>query len=334
MVKVNDSKKENRRWKRGLKKCILVNLSIFLRHRYNTLHINVCNFVIFVGCTVDKFKDIYFAIVNKSIGSISVKYRIMSHCACVATFYLYMYWAVCPWFLDIELLWIIYLRKHFFCCLILIVVLQVLGYGVGVIGTSKGGDLAVSMAAFIPSVIACVTINGFFAPCNQGIRVEGHLYPPFEWDQDRLMITDDGTINVKACIPGHKHLEQHMLPLEKSHSAFLFLVSIDDQNVNSEFQAQGARKYLSSHNYKHDCLVESYPGTGHLLEPPYSPHCYASFQHTFMSAICWGGSCKYHTLGQERAWEKMQNFLWYHLVERVHISNRKYVTSVPLRSHL
>ncbi|XP_064092764.1 acyl-coenzyme A thioesterase 1-like isoform X1 [Macrobrachium nipponense] len=211
---------------------------------------------------------------------------------------------------------------------------KVLGYGVGVIGTSKGGDLAVSMAAFIPSVIACVTINGFFAPCNQGMRVEGHLYPPFKWDQDRLMIADDGRINVKSCIPDHKSLVKYMLPLEKSQSAFLFLVGIDDQNVNSEFQAQGASKYLSSHNYKHDYLVESYPGVGHLLEPPYSPHCYASFQHTFMSAICWGGSCKYHTLGQERAWEKMQNFLWYHLVERVQINNEKSVTSVPLRSHL
>ncbi|XP_068203081.1 acyl-coenzyme A thioesterase 1-like [Palaemon carinicauda] len=211
---------------------------------------------------------------------------------------------------------------------------KVLGHGVGVIGTSKGGDLAVSMAAFIPSVIACVTINGFFAPANQGMRVKGFLYPPFKWDRNRVVMNDDGVFNAKLSIPPRTDIEKFLLPLEKSRSAFLFLVGSDDQNVNAEFQARWACKYLAQHNYRHDYRVESFPGTGHLIEPPFSPHCYASFQHTFMSAICWGGSAKYHTLGQEKAWKKMQDFLWHHLVEKGRVDNETHLSSVALRSHL
>ncbi|XP_064078590.1 acyl-coenzyme A thioesterase 1-like [Macrobrachium nipponense] len=38
---------------------------------------------------------------------------------------------------------------------------KVLDFGVGVIGNSKAGDLVVSLATFIPSVAACVTVNSF-----------------------------------------------------------------------------------------------------------------------------------------------------------------------------
>ncbi|XP_068211021.1 acyl-coenzyme A thioesterase 1-like isoform X2 [Palaemon carinicauda] len=211
---------------------------------------------------------------------------------------------------------------------------KVLDYGVGVTGTSKGGDLAVSMAAFIPSVIACVTINGFFAPLNHGIRVKGSLYPPFEWDLSRISINNDGVIITKSSIPTRKEMEKFMLPIEKSRSAFLIMVGSDDQNINSGFQARCAYEYLAAHDYEHDYRVESFIGTGHLLEPPFSPHCYASFFHSYMNAIIWGGSAKYHTLGQERAWKMMRDFLWYHLVEKAGNNNEKHVSSSALTSHL
>ncbi|KAI5607006.1 peroxisomal acyl-CoA thioesterase 2b like 3 [Silurus asotus] len=63
--------------------------------------------------------------------------------------------------------------------------------------------------------------------------------------------------------------------------------------------------------------VLSYPGTGHLIEPPYSPHCRAS---NFMLAesrtkvvVLWGGQTEPHSRAQEDSWHKTLAFLEQHL---------------------
>ena len=215
-----------------------------------------------------------------------------------------------------------------------VIILQVLDSGVGVIGTSKGGDLALSMAAFIPSIVACVTINCFCAPINQNLRVRDIIYQPLTWDMEKVKMSDDGVIMTKNSAPGRKEIEKRILPIEKSKAAFLFLVGSDDRDINSEFYAQIACQHLAKNNYKYGYHVESFPGTGHLLEPPYSPHCYASFQHTFMTSITWGGSAKHHIAGQENAWKVMQKFLWHHLVERAHTALTASQSAYHLRSQL
>ncbi|XP_071530952.1 acyl-coenzyme A thioesterase 1-like [Panulirus ornatus] len=191
---------------------------------------------------------------------------------------------------------------------------KVLHHGVGVIGTSKGGDLALSMAAFIPSVRVCVVINGYNVPIGAGLRVKDHLYPPLPFSYSGVRISDDGAVDFMCGAHDPRHHPKSILPIEQSQAAFLFLVGSDDRNVKSEFYAQLARQRLSEHKYSRCCEVSSYPGAGHLLEPPYSPHCFASFQHTFMMPVIWGGTVKHHIIGQEKAWSKMREFLWFHLV--------------------
>lgn len=212
---------------------------------------------------------------------------------------------------------------------------KVLDNGVGVIGTSKGGDLALSMAAFIPSVLACVVINGFCAPITVGLRVNDSVYPslPF-WSHETIRITDDKVLDVMHTVYNRKILEEYILPFERSQAAFLFLVGADDKNIKSEYLAQIGRHHLLKHNYENECEVVAYPGTGHLLEPPYSPHCSASFQHNLMMPMRWGGSAKYHTMGQEKAWEKMQDFLYYHLVDKMKIDSGISKSIYHLRSKL
>lgn len=195
-----------------------------------------------------------------------------------------------------------------------------LHHGVGVIGTSKGGDLALSMAAFIPSVHVCVAINCSNVPVGVGLKVRDHLYPPLLFSNfNGVRISDDGGVDVLNSSSDPRKYPESVLPIEQSQAAFLFLVGSDDRNTKSEFYAQLARQRLSEHGYSKCCEVSSYPGTGHLLEPPYSPHCFASFQHTYMLPVIWGGTAKHHTVGQEKAWSKMREFLWVHLVHNRNI---------------
>lgn len=184
------------------------------------------------------------------------------------------------------------------------------------IGTSKGGDLALSMAAFIPGVRACVAINGCSGPLITSLRVGDELYHHIPlWDMDAIRIRDDNVVVVHNSSVHPNAIKEMALPIEKSNAAYLFLVSSDDQDLKSEVYAQDALKRLSEKGYAKHYEISSHPGSGHLLEPPYSPHCWASFQHSQMLIFCWGGTCKYHTLGQENAWLKTIKFLWHHLVK-------------------
>ncbi|MPC80476.1 Acyl-coenzyme A amino acid N-acyltransferase 2 [Portunus trituberculatus] len=79
------------------------------------------------------------------------------------------------------------------CSLYSMVKHKVISRGVGVIGTSKGGEIALEMAAFIPSVIACVAINAPCVPVLVGMRVGEHLYPGIPFSNiHNAHIKDDG----------------------------------------------------------------------------------------------------------------------------------------------
>ncbi|KAK3885185.1 hypothetical protein Pcinc_010577 [Petrolisthes cinctipes] len=193
---------------------------------------------------------------------------------------------------------------------------KVLRYGVGVIGTSKGGDLALSMAAFISSVRACVAINGCSGPIGVPMRVRDKLYHNIpNWDASMIRLTDDGVVISQNTSIHPNSFKEMALPIEKSNAAYLFIASGNDQDMKSEMYAHDAYKRLSENYYTRHYEISSHPGAGHILEPPYSPHSWASFQHAQMLVMCWGGTCKYHTLGQQNAWVTTIQFLWHHLVK-------------------
>ncbi|CAL4116917.1 unnamed protein product, partial [Meganyctiphanes norvegica] len=193
---------------------------------------------------------------------------------------------------------------------------KIISDGIGVIGTSKGGDLALCMATFIPEIRACVAINGSNACIGANFRAGHELIPSLPYfDISKVRMHDDGIMETISSVPDSRLHPESVIPIERSNSAFLFLVGVDDRDLNSEFLAQEAFRRLKHNNYPNSYEVSSYPGTGHLLEPPYSAHCVASFQHSFMCPILWGGTAKHHCRGQEQAWLKMRHFLWKNLIE-------------------
>ncbi|XP_078022218.1 peroxisomal succinyl-coenzyme A thioesterase-like [Epinephelus lanceolatus] len=56
----------------------------------------------------------------------------------------------------------------------------------------------------------------------------------------------------------------------------------------------------------------SYPGAGHLIEPPYTPHSRASLWRVKpikKAFLLWGGHPAPHAAAQEDAWKKILDFM-------------------------
>ncbi|XP_023366356.1 bile acid-CoA:amino acid N-acyltransferase isoform X2 [Otolemur garnettii] len=89
-----------------------------------------------------------------------------------------------------------------------------------------------------------------------------------------------------------------------------------DKNVNSKRHAELATDRLRR-NGKSNWTLLSYPGAGHLIEPPYSPLCPASGLRALSSSVHWGGEVIPHAAAQEHSWKEIQKFLRKHLISTV-----------------
>jgi len=101
-----------------------------------------------------------------------------------------------------------------------------------------------------------------------------------------------------ASIPFHR----------QKHVGFLYLASLDDDNVPSEYFANVFECLLKSSNHP-NFKVARYPGAGHLLEPPYGPHNYFTSFPYFGTNLLWGGETKAHCKAQLSSWNETLQFL-------------------------
>nr|XP_002129181.1 bile acid-CoA:amino acid N-acyltransferase isoform X2 [Ciona intestinalis] len=90
--------------------------------------------------------------------------------------------------------------------------------------------------------------------------------------------------------------------------SYLFISGLSDENVPSELMANQAEKLfkLAGHpSYK----ILRYPGAGHLIEPPYTPHNAVTAQKGQSSIMDWGGKTLPHCRAQEHSWIEQIKFL-------------------------
>uniref|UniRef100_A0A3P8U0Y0 Acyl-CoA thioesterase 19 n=1 Tax=Amphiprion percula TaxID=161767 RepID=A0A3P8U0Y0_AMPPE len=93
----------------------------------------------------------------------------------------------------------------------------------------------------------------------------------------------------------------------------MLVVGEDDQNWAAYDSAMDIKEMMERAGNSHLLTILSYPKTGHLIEPPYTPHFRASI---FRKAdthekimVLWGGQTVEHSHAQEDAWKKMLVFL-------------------------
>ncbi|XP_014788622.1 acyl-coenzyme A amino acid N-acyltransferase 1 [Octopus bimaculoides] len=175
--------------------------------------------------------------------------------------------------------------------------------GIGVLGTSLGGVIALYIAKQCPQVSAVISINATPTFFVFGIRHNGKQLPYCcSIDCGHTVFNDDGSM-----ISSWKVDESKLFYLdESSRSKVLFLVSGDDKLLyTSDY-------YIWLNNLtptkKKDVELIIYEGAGHLLEPPYTPLFYSCYSIYFGGATIFWGSPQQHAEAQEKSWLKIREF--------------------------
>ena len=94
-------------------------------------------------------------------------------------------------------------------------------------------------------------------------------------------------------------------PSENISRPVFLVYGTGDLNVNSDFCANQVYERMKKNGKGQLCSVLRYPAAGHLIEPPYTPHCYSSLAP--QGHLVWGGETE--AQAQADAWPKIIAFL-------------------------
>ncbi|XP_068427723.1 acyl-coenzyme A thioesterase 1-like [Clinocottus analis] len=187
--------------------------------------------------------------------------------------------------------------------------------GVGLLSFSKTGDVALSMASYLPGVAATVWINGCSANTLLPLYYKkSQIHPALLFDPSKIIPTESGAGNGKNALhdPLAEENKATLIPVERADGRFLFVASEDDLNWDSKASLDMMVERLQRHgkdNFESVC----YPGAGHYLEPPYGPYCPSSLHPIVSVTVLWGGEPRSHAAAEVHLWKKIQEFFRAHL---------------------
>ncbi|KAI4872122.1 hypothetical protein NFI96_031072 [Prochilodus magdalenae] len=194
---------------------------------------------------------------------------------------------------------------------------QVCPERVAMMGLSFGASVSLGMAAYStvinPKCVVCVSgshimpVNGSLADVFNQIKMN---VMNTRYDEERRIIWRDLLLPIPD--DPSKKVEMGCLTCP-----VLMIVGEDDQNWPASESAADIKQMMEKAGNSHLLTILSYPETGHLIEPPYSPHVRASnfmLVNTRMKVVVlWGGHTVPHSRAQEDSWHKTLAFLEQHL---------------------
>uniref|UniRef100_A0A8C3UEC0 Bile acid-CoA:amino acid N-acyltransferase n=1 Tax=Catharus ustulatus TaxID=91951 RepID=A0A8C3UEC0_CATUS len=188
---------------------------------------------------------------------------------------------------------------------------KVRGPGLGVVGVSKGAEVALAMATFLPQVVATVWINGTSFLYGNPLVYKELRIPSIPYYTERIQFTEVGAIDNSAIFadPRDPAYRASAIPVEKIRGKVLFVVGEADRSFNSKLFAELALARMPPESGR----ILSYPGAGHLIEPPGSPLCSNSSIRGTPRPVAWGGEPQPHARAQEHSWQEILQFLELHL---------------------
>ncbi|NWH67977.1 ACNT2 acyltransferase, partial [Geococcyx californianus] len=191
---------------------------------------------------------------------------------------------------------------------------KVKGPGVGVIGTGKGAELALSMITFLPEVVAAVCISGCSSNTVADLHYGEMTLPGLRFDMSKVSVSDAGVFDTFEALddPRNPANSPCTIPIEKAEGHFLLVVGEDDRIWKSSLYAELAIRRLQQHG-KENFELLSYPGAGHRIDPPSTPFCQVAMDRVLGVPVRGGGESKAHARAQEHSWGKIQEFLHLHL---------------------
>ncbi|TDH05624.1 hypothetical protein EPR50_G00124250 [Perca flavescens] len=187
--------------------------------------------------------------------------------------------------------------------------------GVGVLSLSKSGDVALSIASYLPGVEATVWINGCCANTLLPLyHKKSQILSALMMDISKMVPTESGAFMSKNVMhnPLAEENKATLVPIEQAKGRFLFVASEDDLNWDSKAYMDQMVERLQCHG-KDNFERVSYPAAGHYLEPPYGPFCTSSFHGVAGKPVLWGGEPRSHAAAEVHLWKKIQEFFRTHL---------------------
>lgn len=183
------------------------------------------------------------------------------------------------------------------------------------ISLSKSGDIALSLASYLPGIEATVWING--CSCNTIFPLyykKHQILSALMFDLSKMILHNSGAIIGKYVIngPQSEEYKSSQIPIEQATGHFLFVAGEADLNWNSKFYMDEMVERLRCHG-KDNFESVSYPEAGHYLEPPYAPYCPSSVHGVMSKPVMWGGEPRSHAAAEVHMWKKIQEFFSTHL---------------------
>ena len=179
---------------------------------------------------------------------------------------------------------------------------------IGVYGISKGGDIGLAMASFLPQIQAVAWVNGSVASLGSITTYGEHTFPDLGFDASRVFYLPDGTLSFLHCPNDFDIGHPALYPFEHSLADMLFIVGLDDLCWPIEEFADFAKKKMDAVN-KTNFEIVKYSGMGHLIDAPYTPPCtISSLIHLKGTFNYGGGDKRIHALQVVNVWSKVVSF--------------------------
>ncbi|KAL7408141.1 hypothetical protein ABVT39_018829 [Epinephelus coioides] len=188
---------------------------------------------------------------------------------------------------------------------------QVCADRIGLIGLSYGVYVTlrlVTQTGVKPSCLIC--ING---PVGSTVKLSDPDGRTVDVDRDPKYWTydDRGYVSFRdASLPANLNPESKV-KLEHLSCPLLYIVGEDDLCTASMENADVIEETLKAAGKSQLFTRLSYPGAGHLIEPPYTPHSQASLWSVkpIKMFTLWGGHPAPHAAAQQDAWKKVLDFM-------------------------
>ncbi|KAM6948070.1 bile acid-CoA:amino acid N-acyltransferase-like isoform 1-T1 [Lycodopsis pacificus] len=192
---------------------------------------------------------------------------------------------------------------------------QVCADRIGIIGTSFGVYLSLRLATQAGVKLSClICINGPVGSTVKLYDADGRSESS-ESDQKHMVYDDQGHVSFKHISLPANIIPETKVKLEHIACPLMYILGEDDQSTASMETANLIEETLRDAGKSQLFTLLSYPGAGHLIEPPYTPNSRLSlwsFKPKKLFTL-WGGHPAPHAAAQEDSWKKILDFMGSHL---------------------
>ncbi|XP_034726403.1 bile acid-CoA:amino acid N-acyltransferase-like [Etheostoma cragini] len=181
---------------------------------------------------------------------------------------------------------------------------------IGIIGLSFGVYLTLRIATKAVVKPAClICVNGPVGSTVKFSDPDGRTER--QSDQQYWTYNDQGHVSFKDVSLPANLLPESKVKIEHLTCPLMYIVGEDDLSASSIESANLIKETLMAAGKSQLFTCLSYPGAGHLIEPPYTPNSRAFLWSVKPQKLVtlWGGHPAPHAAAQEDAWNKILDFM-------------------------